>query len=118
MDPKPDQPHPLAQVPQQERNTQDHPTPEETTQAQKILASRPITEATTELNTATQQMKNQLLPHKSFTLYDSMAGIQIGDPKMDVKMNLGQIDSLTKLIASKKVPHPKNLTHAMVPNLL
>jgi len=39
-------------------------------------------------------MVNHLLTLETFTLYNSMAGIEILDPKMDVKVNLDKVDTI------------------------
>lgn len=56
------------------------------------------------------EMKNSLLPVENFSLFDSMAGIEIMDQKMDIKMDLENMDTLEKMIDQKQIKNPKDLT--------
>lgn len=47
------------------------------------------------------QLSNSLIHHESFLLYDSMSGIEIMNPKMDLKADLDNIDTVQTLISSK-----------------
>ena len=81
-----------------------------TKEAQRVLRDLKFEDITCELSEVTQAMANTLLPAKEFTLMESMMGIQVMDPKMDIKMNMDQLDTLPKMLASGRIKHPKDLS--------
>ena len=60
----------------------------------EILSELNFQDITKLVKDTSAQMKNILLPHETFSLHDSMAGIELMEPKMDIKTNLSEMDTV------------------------
>jgi len=52
----------------------------------------------------------EMLHTREFNLHDSMLSIELGDPKMDLKVKLEECVTLEKALTNKTVKKPQDLT--------